>query len=88
MVVGLTTAKFNPLIFSMSGFLFSYTANMFILMILYDFSLIPAQFYMIDERDIPSIQCKMSLSGPKSVRKVDGQSLHWFLCSSAHTTSQ
>jgi hypothetical protein len=32
-VVSLTTAKFKPLIFPMSGF----TANMFILMILYDF---------------------------------------------------
>jgi hypothetical protein len=30
---------------------------------------------MIDKRDIPSIQCKMSLRGPKSVRKVDGLSL-------------
>jgi hypothetical protein len=30
-------------------------------------------FYMIDERDtrIPSIQCKMSLNGTKSARKVD-----------------
>jgi hypothetical protein len=27
---------------------------------------------MIDEGDIPSILCKISLSGPKSVRKVDG----------------
>jgi hypothetical protein len=32
-VVSLTTAKFKPLIFSMSGFTLSYTANMFILMI-------------------------------------------------------
>jgi hypothetical protein len=30
---------------------------------------------MIDEGDILSIQCKMSLRGPKSVRKVDGLSL-------------
>jgi hypothetical protein len=29
---------------------------------------------MIDERDIPPIQCKMSLRGHKSVRKVDGLS--------------
>jgi hypothetical protein len=27
-------------------------------------------FYIIDKGDIPSIQCKMSLRGPKSVRKV------------------
>jgi hypothetical protein len=30
---------------------------------------------MIDEGDIPSIQCKMSLMGPKYMRKVDGVSL-------------
>jgi hypothetical protein len=30
---------------------------------------------MIDRGDIPSIQCKMSLSGPGSMRKVDGLSL-------------
>jgi hypothetical protein len=30
---------------------------------------------MIDEGDIPSIQCKMSLKGPKSMRKVDGLGL-------------
>jgi hypothetical protein len=29
---------------------------------------------MIDEGDIPSIQCTMSLRGPKSMRKVDGMS--------------
>jgi hypothetical protein len=27
---------------------------------------------MINKGDIPSIQCKMSLGGPKSMRKVDG----------------
>jgi hypothetical protein len=43
-VVSLTTAKFKPLVFSMSGFTLSYIANMFILMILYDFCLLPAQF--------------------------------------------
>jgi hypothetical protein len=36
-VVSLTTAKFKPLIFSVFGFALSYTANMFILVILYDF---------------------------------------------------
>jgi hypothetical protein len=46
-VVSLTTAKFNPLIFSTSGFTLSYTANMFIIMILYDFCLFTAQFYYI-----------------------------------------
>jgi hypothetical protein len=30
---------------------------------------------MIDKGDIPSIQCKISLRGPKSVRKVNGLSL-------------
>jgi hypothetical protein len=33
-VVSFTVAKFKPLIYSMSGFALSYTANMFILMIL------------------------------------------------------
>jgi hypothetical protein len=33
--------------FSMSGFTLSYTSNMFILMILYDFSVLPAQFCYI-----------------------------------------
>jgi hypothetical protein len=31
--------------------------------------------YIIDKGDIPSIQCKMSHEGPKSMRKVDGLSL-------------
>jgi hypothetical protein len=30
---------------------------------------------MTDEGDIPSIQCKMSLRGPTSMRTVDGLSL-------------
>jgi hypothetical protein len=47
MVVSLTTSKFMPLIFSLSGFTLSYTANMFILMIPYDFCLFPAQFCYI-----------------------------------------
>jgi hypothetical protein len=29
-------------------------------------------FYMINKGDIPSIQCKMTLRGPKSIRKVNG----------------
>jgi hypothetical protein len=47
-------------------------------------------FYMIDKGDIPAIHCKMSVSGPKSMRKADGLSLYirWLLCSSAHTTFQ
>jgi hypothetical protein len=32
-------------------------------------------FYMIDEGDVPSVQCKMSLSGAKSMRKFDGLGL-------------
>jgi hypothetical protein len=43
----LTVAKFKPLIFSICGFALSYTANMFILMIVYDFCLLPGQFYYI-----------------------------------------
>jgi hypothetical protein len=39
MVASLTTAKFKPLIFSMSG------VSLFILVILYDFCLFPAYFY-------------------------------------------
>jgi hypothetical protein len=30
---------------------------------------------MTDKGEIPSIHCKMSLGGPKSMRKVDGLSL-------------
>jgi hypothetical protein len=43
----LTTAKFKPLIFSTSSFTLSYTANMFIHTIPYDFCLFPAQFCYI-----------------------------------------
>jgi hypothetical protein len=43
-VTSLTTAKFKPLILSMLGFALSYTVNVFILMILYDFYLLAAQF--------------------------------------------
>jgi hypothetical protein len=32
-------------------------------------------FYIIDEEDIPSIQWKMSLSGSKPMRKVEGLGL-------------
>jgi hypothetical protein len=46
-VVTLTTAKFKPFIFAMSGFDLCYTANMFVLMILYDFCLLSAQFCYI-----------------------------------------
>jgi hypothetical protein len=47
-VVSLTTAEFKSLIFSVSGIAVSYTANIFILVILYDFRLLPAQFcYLI-----------------------------------------
>jgi hypothetical protein len=45
MVLSLTTAKFKLLEFSISGFALSFAANMFILMILYDFCLLPVQFY-------------------------------------------
>jgi hypothetical protein len=45
-IVSLTTA-FKPLIFSISDFALSYTANLFVLMILYDFCLFPAQFCYI-----------------------------------------
>jgi hypothetical protein len=38
--VSLTTSKFNPLIFLMSGFALSCAADLAILMILYDFCLI------------------------------------------------
>jgi hypothetical protein len=43
-VVSLATAKFKPLIFSLSDFALSYAANMFIFMILYDFCLLCAHF--------------------------------------------
>jgi hypothetical protein len=47
MVVSLTTTKFKPPIFSVSGFTLTYAANMFISMILNDFCLLPAQFCYI-----------------------------------------
>jgi hypothetical protein len=43
-VVRFTTAKFKPLIFSMSGFALSCTTKVFILMISYDLCLSSAQF--------------------------------------------
>jgi hypothetical protein len=43
-VVRLTTAKFKPLKFTVSDFTFSYTANVFILMILYDLCLLLHNF--------------------------------------------
>jgi hypothetical protein len=46
-VLSLTTDKFNLLILSISGSTLSYTANLLILMILYDFCLLPAQFCYI-----------------------------------------
>jgi hypothetical protein len=46
-VVSLTAAKFEPLIFSVSRFALSCAANMLILMILFDFCLLPAQFCYI-----------------------------------------
>jgi hypothetical protein len=46
-VVSLTATRFKPLIISVSGLALSYTANMFILMILYDFWFSPAQFCYI-----------------------------------------
>jgi hypothetical protein len=45
--VSLTAAKFKPLTFPVSRFALSYAVNMFILMILYDFSLLHAQFCYI-----------------------------------------
>jgi hypothetical protein len=44
MVISLAAAKFKPLICSVSGFALSYVANMFILMVLYDFCFLPAKF--------------------------------------------
>jgi hypothetical protein len=46
-VVSLTTAKFKRLIFSVSGFALSCTTDIFILMILYDFRVSPAQFFYV-----------------------------------------
>jgi hypothetical protein len=47
MIISLTTAMFKPHTLYMSGFALCYTANVFILVILYDFCLLPAQFYYI-----------------------------------------
>jgi hypothetical protein len=46
-VVSLTTGKFKPHRFSISGFALSYSANVFIAIILYDFCLLSAQFCYI-----------------------------------------
>jgi hypothetical protein len=46
--VSLPTAKFKPLIFSVSGLVLPYAANMFSLMIPCDFCLLPAQFCYIN----------------------------------------
>jgi hypothetical protein len=43
--VRLTPAVFRPLIFSVSGFILSCAEIMSILTILYDFCLLPVQFY-------------------------------------------
>jgi hypothetical protein len=57
----LTTAKFKPLIFSMSGFTLSYTANMSILIILDDIRLLPAQLYYIIVY-IGNVESRMQIS--------------------------
>lgn len=46
-VVHLANAELKPLIFSMSAFALSYAAHMFILMTLYDFCLLFAQFSFV-----------------------------------------
>jgi hypothetical protein len=46
-VACLTTAKFKPVIFSVSGFCLFYVTKVFILTILYDFCLLPTQFCYI-----------------------------------------
>jgi hypothetical protein len=57
----MTTAKIKPLIFSVSGFAFSYAANMFMPMILYDLCLLPAQFYYITVYMPLQAMCKLWL---------------------------
>jgi hypothetical protein len=69
MVVSLTTAKFNPIIFSMSGFALSYTANMFILMILYDFCLSPAQLCYIIVH-IRKVESRVQIADMCAPRKI------------------
>jgi hypothetical protein len=43
-VVNMTPAKFKPFVFPMSGFALSNIGNIFVVMILYDFCLLPAWF--------------------------------------------
>jgi hypothetical protein len=43
-VLSMATAKIKPLIFSVSVFAFAYSANIFLLIILYELCLLPAQF--------------------------------------------
>jgi hypothetical protein len=59
----LTTAKFKPLIFSMSGFAFSFIANMFILMIVYDFCLLPT--------------CMLSVRRPQNMLEWSERLANW-----------
>jgi hypothetical protein len=68
-VLSLTTAKFKPLIFSMSPFTVSYTMNVFILMILYDFCLFPAQFYYIIIY-IEEAESRVQIANPCGRRKI------------------
>jgi hypothetical protein len=67
-VVHMTTAKFKPLIFSVSGFALSSVANIFIFMILDDFYLLPAWFcyVIIHVRNLKSL---MHISNPCEPRK-------------------
>jgi hypothetical protein len=58
----MTTARFKPLVFSVSGFALSYIANMFILMILYDFCVSPAKFcYVIAY--IGQVESRVQIAG-------------------------
>jgi hypothetical protein len=60
-VVSLTTAKFKPLICCVSRFVLSYTTDMFILMILYDFCLVsrscPVSGGKVSTEPFPSNGC-------------------------------
>jgi hypothetical protein len=53
-VIRLTTKKFKPLTFSMSGFTLSYTANIFIRMILYDFCVSPEAIVFLFQLVVPT----------------------------------
>jgi hypothetical protein len=65
----MTAAKFKPFVFPVSGFALSNIANIFILMILYDFCLLPALFcYVIV--NVRNLESHMNITDRRAPRKT------------------